>query len=188
MQRFLALHWNQSEANGVVASLRGSRMVVERVFAISLREEAAGAESAEGSVAQRLAAELKSQRLGRLDTVVALGRESVELRHLTLPAAPDEELPDLVRFQALRQFNNLEEQWPLDYVPLNAEGDPSRYVFAAAVRSELVEAVRQTCEAAGMKLARLVLRPSAAASLVARRLGDRAAGTLLIVNLEAEEV
>ncbi len=187
MPRYLALSWNASEANGVVASPGGNRLLVEQVFTIPLAGGPSPGDAGEGSFSNRLAAELKSRRLGRIDTVVALGRESVELRPLALPAAPDEELPDLARFQALRQFSNLEEHWPLDYLPLSVPDDTARHVLAAAVRPELVQEVQHVCEAAGLKLTRLVLRPCATVSLVARCLGERNAGARLVVNLEADE-
>lgn len=187
MPRYLALHWNSSEASGVVASLAGGRLVVEEVFSIPLDSGFAEGQTPESDFADRLAAALKSRRLGRLETIVALGRDRVELRPLSLPAAPDEELPELVRFQALRQFNNLEEHWPLDFLPLEVPDESARHVLAAATRPDWVDEAQRVCDAAGVKLTRLVLRPCAAASLVARRLGERAAGSWLVVNLQGDE-
>jgi Tfp pilus assembly PilM family ATPase/outer membrane murein-binding lipoprotein Lpp len=185
--RLLALQWNPSEADVLVASVHSDRMRIEQAFQVDLGPESGEAESQE-SPAQRLAAALKSHRLGRLPLVVALGRNSAELRHLTLPAAPDEELPDLVRFQALRQFNNLEEHWPLDFLPLEGPSDADRYVLAATVHPDLVEQAQQLGEAAGVKLARLVLRPCAFASLAVRRLGPRSGGTRLLVSVDGDEI
>ncbi len=186
MQRLLALQWSPSEASAVVAVLRAGRMRIEQAWSIDLHSAAGDADPLDGS-SQRLTAALKAKRLGRIPTVVALGRSRVELRHLTLPAAPDDELPDLVRFQALRQFNNLEEHWPLDFIPLPTEGDQERYVLAAAVSPELLDEIRGVCDKAGLKLAHLVLQPCATGSLAARRLGPRANGTRLLVNVAGGE-
>lgn len=187
MPRILALQWNQNEVNALVASAGGERMVVEEAFRISLPDAPTGDGSPAEMLAERWAAEWAARRIGRVEAVVALGRNRVEMRHLTLPSAPDEELPDLVRFQAVRQFSALEEDWPLDFIPLNAAEAESRYVLAAAVRPELLGEVEQVCEAAGLKAGRVVLLPCAAASLLVRRLGPRAGGTWLLVNLAGEE-
>lgn len=186
MRRILALQWNQTEADALVASAGGERMVIEEAFRVALPEDNDGDGSPEKRL-QRWAAEWKARRIGRADAVVALGRNRAEMRHLTLPSAPDEELPDLVRFQAVRQFSALEEDWPLDFVPLNGPEEESRYVLAAAVRPELLGEVQQACEESGLKAARVVLQPCAAASLLVRLLGPRCGGTWLLVSLAGGE-
>ena len=118
---------------------------------------------------------------------MAIGRASIELKRLTLPPAPDEDLPSLVRFQARREFNALSDDWPLDFVPFDEDPDAPRNVLAAAVAPDLVKQIQETCEAAGLKPAHLVLRPYAAASLFAEREAE-AAGPRLLVDLLAEEV
>lgn len=186
MPRILALEWNASQASLLVANVGGSRMRVEQSLEVDLRTGSEVDGSQQGP-AQRLADELKNQRLGRLPAVAILGRTNLELRHLTIPAAPDDELPDLVRFQALRQFNNLEENWPLDFIPMEGPADQDRHVLAAAVHPELLEQTQQLCETAGLKLARVVLRPCAAVSLALRRVGTLASGTRLLVNVDQSE-
>jgi hypothetical protein len=125
--------------------------------------------------------------LGRLEVLVAVGRSSVELRQLTLPPAPDDELPDLARNLALREFNNLEEDSSLDFLPLDDDPQQPRRVLAAGVRAPLVAEITQSCEAAGLTPRRLVLRPGAVASLLVRTTGDAAAARLL-VDLADNEV
>ena len=93
----------------------------------------------------------------RLDALVAIGRTNIELRQLSVPPAPDDELPDMVRFQALREFNQMEEDWALDYVPIDEDPTQPRTVLAAAIAPEQIELVRKTCQAAGLRPRRLVL-------------------------------
>ena len=117
----------------------------------------------------------------------------IELRHLSLPPAPDEELPELARFQAMREFALFDEDWLLDFVPLDEqteadEEERPRNVLAAAIGPELVKQIRKTCDEAGLMAERIVLRPCAAASLVERA---EPAGDLpprLLVDLLADEV
>ncbi len=176
MPRLLALEWDGGEARIAVARTRGKEAVIEHAFAVELAPRDAGETFADVNVGERVAAALAARRIGRCDTLVAVGRSSIELRRLSLPPAPPEEVPDLVRFQAMRDFSGVNEEWPLDYVPLDAAAAPSASeapsgstsVLAAVIAPKLVEQIRQTCEAAGLAPERLVLRPFAAASLLRR--------------------
>lgn len=107
MSRILALEWDSREARVVVARRRGRTAVIEQAFA----------EPWEGS-APALDKMLAEHGLRRVDTLVAVGRASIELRLLSLPPVPPEELPDIVRFQALKQFSAVGDDWPIDFVPV----------------------------------------------------------------------
>jgi len=183
MTRLLALEWSGAEARVVVASARGERAAFEQAFVVPLETSSREAEPLESAAGRQLAEALASRRVGRIDALVALGRSSIELRQLSLPPVPDEELPELVRFQALREFGALEEDWPLDYLPLDEDPSQPRSVLAAAVSPQMVDEVRQACETAGVKLARLTLRPAGAAALLLRRPPQPQVEVRLLVDL-----
>ncbi|HOM17158.1 MAG TPA: hypothetical protein PLQ00_07500 [Thermoguttaceae bacterium] len=193
MTRLLALEWNEDEARLVVASGRRGTVVFEEAFCVPLAEgqgsSAAGPAPAwdAKTVGQKIAQAAAARRLGRLDVLVALGRSSIELRQLSLPPAPDEELPNLVRFQAVREFNELDEHWLLDFTPIDDAPDQPRTVLAAAIGPELAAQVQTVCAAAGWKPQRLVLRPCAAASLVSRLRPGSAYQARLLVDLLGDE-
>ncbi len=187
MPRLLALEWNDTEARVAVAASRGDRVAVEHAFLVSLRPSQPGPDQPPIDVGQRLAAALAARGLGKSEVLVAVGRTNVELRQLSLPPAPDEELPDMVRFQAMREFNALGDEWPLDYVPIDEAPDQPRTVLAAAIAPEQVEQIRKTCEGAGLKPRRLVLRPCAAASLLWRLQGEDPLRVRLLVDLLGDE-
>jgi Tfp pilus assembly PilM family ATPase/Tfp pilus assembly protein PilN len=187
MPRYLALEWNDDEARVAVAASRAGRVAFEHAFAVDLRGGEAGAEATEEAVGQRIAAALAARHLGRIGALVAVGRSDVELRPLSLPPAPDDELPELVRFQAMREFNALGEDWPLDFIPLDEDPQQPRNVLAAAINPELVGKISATCHGAGLKPARMVLRPCAAASLVCRRRPARPGQVRLLVDLLVDE-
>ncbi len=210
MPRLVALEWGNNEARLAVAELRRGELVLEHAFVVPLGEGAPGGEGgsagsgaghAEGGLAgapsgSGLAAEsaaaaisqaLSARGLARSEVLVALGRASTELKLLTLPAAPDEELPDLVRFQAQSEFNALTDEWALDFLPLSGadgEGAP-RQVLAAAVAPEVMRQIQTACDKAELRLRRVVLRPCAAASLVLRQ--ESADRTQLLVDLLRDE-
>lgn len=114
MSRILALEWDSREARVVVARRRGRTAVIEQAFA----------EPWEGT-APALDRMLAAHGLRRVDTLVAVGRASIELRLLSLPPVPAEELPDIVRFQALKQFSSVGEDWPIDFVPVTIKLAPT---------------------------------------------------------------
>lgn len=180
MRRIVALEWDSQEAGVVVASGRGSRLLVEQAFRVDLRSTPAE------KVAETVAAALAARRVGRGDALVAISRSLVELRQMSLPAAPDEELPDLVRFQALREFNSLDEDWPLDFRTLDQQPDQPRYVLAATVRPSVIDEVNKVCEAAGLKPLRLAVRCCTAASLLKEL--PAATGAQLLVDIAGEDV
>lgn len=187
MPRFLALECSNTEARVAVASSRAGRIALEHAFTVDLRAEQPDAEVPAADVQRRIAAACAARRLTRFSALVAVGHGDVELRRLSLPPAPDEELPDLVRFQATREFNALGEDWPLDFLPIGDDPQQPRTVLAAATSPELVETTRATCHAAGLKLGRLVLRPCATASLVCRRQRPQPGQVRLLVELLDDE-
>src|SRR5262249_43500183 len=105
----------------------------------------------------------------------------------SLPPSPPEELPELVRFQAEREFNTLTDEWPLDFLPIPSEADGTMTVLAAAISPELVAEIQITCEAANLTPQRLILRPCAAASLLSRSKPSQAQSLRLLVDLLTEE-
>jgi len=187
MPRFIALEWDLREARVAVARTRGEGVVVEQAFTVDLGPRDAGQTFADVHVGEKVGADLGARNVGRADTLVAVGRASIELRQLTLPPAPPEELPDLVRFQSLREFTTIGESWPIDFVPLNTSEDESLNVLAVAISPEMVAQIKETCRAADVTPKRLVLRPFAAASLLRRRDGSAARSCRLMVDLLADE-
>ncbi len=169
MANILALEWDNHEARIAVARRRGNDALIEHAFTVDLAAPSAGQSLADADVGQRIAAALAMRHIGRCDTLVAVGRSDIELRLLSLPQAPDAELPEMVRFQAQRQFTTLGDDWPLDFFPIDGGLDATRSVLAAAISPDLVEQIHQHCQAAQLRLRRLVLRPCAAASLVLRQ-------------------
>jgi hypothetical protein len=87
------------------------------------------------------------------------------MRELQLPPVPEEELPDLVRFQARNWFTSFTDEWLLDYAPI-ARGPRGSTVLAMAIPGTRARKIRETVELAGLKLRHIVMRPFAAAELL----------------------
>ena len=186
MPRLIALEWDAREARIAIARTRGPEITLDQAFSIPLIPRDPGQTFADMKIGERIAEELAALKVGRGETLVAVGRASIELRQLSVPAVPDEELPDVIRFQALRQFTTIGEDWPLDFVPLENGESENVNVLAAAISPEMVDQIRETCQAGDLTPKRLILRPFAAASLLDRH--DRGAQPpRLMVDLLADE-
>jgi hypothetical protein len=72
-------------------------------------------------------------------------------------------------------------------VPVGATAEGGSSVLAAAISPRLVEQIEQTCEAAGLKPSRFVLRPFAAASLLCRRDDRPTSRVRMMVDLLSDE-
>ena len=174
MSRLVAIEWDAAEARVAAGRTRaGGGLLLEQAFTIDLPQPAEGAaEPGAQEIGARIAKALSERGLSRGDALVAVGRTSIELRFLTLPPMPPEELPDSVRLQAVRQFTTLGEDWPVDFVPLDPNRDGGMNVLAAAIAPDLVKQIQETCAAAHLTCSRLVLRPFAAAALVRKLAAD----------------
>lgn len=187
MSELLALEWNSHEIRVAVACGRGNRVVIEHAFLVPWNEGASGAGQPEQRIGQRIAEELDLRGIGRPQTLVAVGRTSIELRQIQLPPAPDEDLPDMVHFQAAREFNELDEHWLLDFVPIDEGSDGPRTVLATAIAPVVIGQIEGVCQGAGLKMQRLLLRPCAAASLLTGEKAETRGKLRLLVDLLSDE-
>src|SRR5690606_27231198 len=69
-----------------------------------------------GAIGRRIGEALLARGVRKARTLIAVGRANIELKNLTVPPSPADELPELVRFQAEREFNALGDNWPLDFI------------------------------------------------------------------------
>ncbi|QDU26152.1 Competence protein A [Anatilimnocola aggregata] len=164
MQRLVAFEWDSKEFRVAIAQQRGKNAIIEEAFAIPFLTREQPITPAE--IGTLLGKELQQRGISKGDALIAVGRANLELRFLNTPPAPADELPDLVRFQAMRQFATLGDDWPLDFSPLGSTADGGSSVLATAVSPEIVAQIRGVCAAAGLTASHLVLRPFAAASLL----------------------
>jgi Tfp pilus assembly PilM family ATPase len=199
MPRLIALEWDDAEARVAVAEVRRGSITLEHAFSVKLPGtytpgspgssdliSASGAHDL-GAIGRRIGEALTARGVRKSKTLIAVGRTNIELKNLSMPPAPPEELPELVRFQAEREFNTLGDDWPLDFIPQPGEPGEPQTVLAAAISPELVGEIENTCQAAGLVADRLILRPCAAASLLSRIHPAEQTKLRLLVDLLADE-
>jgi Tfp pilus assembly PilM family ATPase len=187
MPQLIALDYDLGAARVVIASTQGRSLRVQAAFRIDWAGDGSADAATPERRGERLKAALAEHGVSKGEVLATIGRALVELKQLPLPPAPDDELPELVRFQAQREFHALTPESPLDYIPSPAVGDEPRSVLAATVDPALVAEVRKTCEAAGLKLRRLLLHPCATASLSVRALAAGDDRPRLLVEPGADE-
>jgi len=185
MANLIGLEWDDREARVVAGTTRGSNLVVEHAFSISWPAPAEGGKPTAppaAEIGRRLGEELAARKIPKGEALVALSRTLLELKPITLPPVPDDELPDIVKLQSQREFTSLHEGSLIDFIPLSGSATEQRGVLAAAVSPELVKQVRVVCDTAGLKLERLTLRPCGAAALL-NRAHPKAERVKLLVDL-----
>ncbi len=164
MPRRLALELTPAAARALVATTSESRVTVEKSLTIPLTTDEEQAERP--TVEQTVVEALSKSGIARLETIAVVGRGDIELRLLSVPPAPDEELPNLVRFQASQELPNLDADAPLDYLPLGeAPGQPRR-VLAAVLKPDVKQRIERICREAKLSLGQIVLRSAASVSLM----------------------
>jgi Tfp pilus assembly PilM family ATPase len=167
MPRILAIDWDRREARGLLISSGPTGSSVAGAWAVSLSTaDSAGLTGKQ--IGSRLAAAMSGKVDGKVTTLVGVGRDNVQVQLLTLPPAPADELPDMVRFQADRDFTALGNEAALDFVPISGDAQTPNQVLAVALNSSGVVEARDVCEAIGVEPDRIPLRACAAAALVHR--------------------
>jgi len=187
MSKLLALEWDEREIRAVAGTPRDNDLIVDQIWRVPLPSAGGEVPPTTAEIGKTLAAAVAQHGLKRARALVTIGRSLIELKDLSLPPSPDDELPDLVRFQALREFNSLGDDWPLDFVPFPGDPEQPRTVLAAALPPSTLESIRQICHTAGLALDQVVVRPCAAATLVEKRLPD-SRQVRLFVDLLADEL
>ena len=181
MANLIALEINKEDILVVAARSSGKRLQFTQIFEIAL-----AADDTESAIADLLKTSLTEKGIPRGDAIVVLGRQQIEMREISVPPAPENELPDMVRFQARNDFSAFNEAWSLDYVPFQCQPDQPQRVLAGAVSPQLLERSKQVMEQAGLKLSKMVLRPYSTCELVRGRLGDHRAR--MIIDPSDEQV
>ena len=185
MARVLAIDWDGREARCLLATASGDKLRVLAAASVPLVDVAEGGGQSRPDVGGSLRAAMGDWSVGRAATIVAVNRAKVELMNFTLPPAKDPELAQLVRLQASRESQSLEEGAVLDFVPMSEDPAEPREVMAAVLPDAHRRAIEQACAEAGLRAASLVLRPLSTASLFVRTAAPQRPS--LLVSLVADE-
>lgn len=124
-----------------------------------------------------------ASRLGVKGPVTVLAaRELVEMRAIQIPKMEADELPDIIRFQAQRQFSSMTDAWAVDFVllPLSAEQEMQTALVAAMSPTQLNE-IETACHSVGLQVDRVLLRPLEVARWVIRKSTAGSTGCSMVI-------
>jgi hypothetical protein len=186
MPRILAIDWDRNEVRGLLISTGPTGTSVAGAWAASLSTaDPAGLSGKQ--IGTRLAAAMGEKPGTKVTTLVGVGRDNVQMKLLTLPPAPTDELPEMVRFQAEREFTALGSDAALDFIPLSGDATTANQVLALALNSAGIAEAREVCDAIGVEPDRIPVRGCAASALVNRAGLINADTVALTVNPLFEE-
>jgi len=190
MANIIALDWDTHELRAVVAKSSMAGISITEALTVNLTNDSAD----EVTAAIRQLLEQRGLAKSKTKTMVAIGRGKAELRQVNLPPVPENELPDMVRLQAMQTFAAVGENTLVDFITLPSP-DESTAVLAAAVAPATMKSVESIIAASGLELVRVALRPVAAAALYQiagaknQSLDDSSIiGDVVLVDLLADDV
>jgi hypothetical protein len=186
MPRILAIDWDRHEARGLLVATGPTGVSAAEAWAVPLATSDMAGLTAK-QIGSRLAAAMPSDLGGKLTTIVGAGRDNVQMKLLSLPPAPADELPDMVRFQAEREFTALGSDAALDFIPLSGDAQTPHQVLAVALNPAGMAEARELCQPLGVEPDRIVLRACGAGALADRAGIISAHKVALIVNPLTDE-
>jgi hypothetical protein len=155
MSKSLILDWQKNSLMLARATGRSSKTAID---AVSIKPI-----GTTDSVSQTASEALRgaAQELGAKGEVsVLVARELVELRTVQIPKMDADELPDVIRFQAQRQFANMTDAWTVDFVMLPAAaGNDMQTALVAAISPAQIAEIESACSSAGLQAVTIGLRP-----------------------------
>jgi hypothetical protein len=171
MADYLALDWDDQRLVGVAAHVASKNVEVRAVLDFKWAVGETPSEQP-GAAGKRLRAELDQVSASNGPVIVSLPREEAIVRLLELPECSDEELPELVRFQAVTRSAVPLEKLLLDYLPLPAlQEAPGRRVWMATIGKPFADRVQTLLSAAGLQAEAIGLSSLGAAELIAHQTG-----------------
>lgn len=178
MVQKLAIDWDESELRLVVAQCNGSEVNVTDVAILPIQDS---------NVIETLRQAILERELGNTETLVAIGRGQVELRELRLPPVPDGELPDMVRFQAIRSFASAGDNATVDFL-ITDRDEAGVSTIAAAISPATLKEIYETCRSSELTAKRISLRPVAAAAMYQLRHKGSSDGDVVLVDMLTNDV
>lgn len=168
MSRFLAIDVDQTHIHVLSGVAKGGAPKLESAATFPLRAPLSLATAAELGKDFRDA--LKGAGIAPAPVLVSLGRDKVIVKDAKIPAGvPEAEEAALVRFQANKDLSEAADSVIIDYYTLSRpDPDGQRRAVIVTLRREYLEAYKQFCQAAGLKLAGATPRPVGSYGALAR--------------------
>ncbi|MBT4013689.1 MAG: hypothetical protein HN617_07070 [Planctomycetaceae bacterium] len=156
MAKLLTCEWDSNSVRLLATHVQGNNLAIDKMVEVAISKEP-DPESALSPLESALATAAQSAGIrGQTDVVFVLRRAQTEMRLLTLPNIPADELPDTVRFQVAQEFNTADDG-PIDFVVLGETNDNRIFVSVATVSPEMLADVIATTNMAELTSSSVVL-------------------------------
>ncbi len=168
MPDLLALEFETKKVLGIDAQVSPSGVRIRNCFELVIPDEL------DVSANREEAGEWLKKRLGELNVattqvVATFPRELAVVRHIAMPDVPDEELPELVRYQAGLKSALPVDELALDFLPLpKADDATARDVLITTIPKQALKELTDVITASGLQLVTAGLSPVSAAEVVLR--------------------
>ena len=167
MPHWIATSWDKNQILILAAKIKKGKAFYEKAVRIlpdlPADKTTAQTEDVLGFTPETVKAKLRhfvqQERLGKYDTVVVIGRDDVEVRSMVFPPVPNDEIPDMAKFQASKEFTEFDPTASLDYVLFDGVKKDKRHILAASLTKTRRDAVEDVITGAGLDLQRIVLGP-----------------------------
>ena len=156
MAKHITCEWDSNSVRLLVTHVQSNNLAIDKMVEIAIGEQS-DSESTLTPLETALVAAAQAAGLrGQADVVFVLRRAQTEMRLLTVPNIPAEELPDAVRFQVTQEFNTADEG-PIDFAVLGESDDNRLFVSVATVAPEVLADVIATSSMAELTSSSVVL-------------------------------
>ena len=199
MRRFLAVDWDGAEVRFVFGNQNKEKLSVLKIGSEPITQPTTMADSEPVSpkekshASQEIGAALKrllqTHQVSGGNALFALAGSSAEVMLFMLPPSKEEEVPELLKNQAIRDMPNFSETYALDFLTLG-EGKSGPQKILAVAQSRLnLRAVQNLGKAAHCKPSKIEYRPAATAEFIlGSGLLEVDAPPTLVVSLLADEL
>jgi Tfp pilus assembly PilM family ATPase len=123
----------------------------------------------------------------RIPVTVALAREQLGLKRITLPSRSLSELPEMTRLAMQRELPFDATSAVIDFLPV-ANTESSTTVLAVAAPRQVIDFTHRMLRAARFPLNRISVRAMGAAALVRSAAGDQPGGSVLLVDCSGDSI
>ncbi|MCH6551769.1 MAG: pilus assembly protein PilM, partial [Planctomycetes bacterium] len=184
-RRVIAIDIGRRRLRALEADVDRGRLTVRRVLVQPLPEAMDADEP--GTLGTWVGQTLREAGLARTHATVAISREHVVLKRLTLPSIDDHELPDMTRLALQRELPFDPGSAVIDFACISRTATATT-VIAAAAPDTVLATVRDAAAAAGITVERMSLRTLGTAALVATNVTEGTPAGVLAVDISGDHV
>ena len=161
---WLVLQWEPHGVTIVEAHV-GDRITLKHVADLAWGG-ASNPDDSTVSAGSLLKERLAALKISTRQTAVIVGRDAVVLRRIELPYVADNELPDMVRFQAAAKASTPIDRLALDFIPLETLPEAPRVAVTVTMDGSRMKTINETIAGAGLELVSVGLSATALTALV----------------------